>query len=130
MFEHDTFPLFLEYPRLFTSSTDTVKESKCIIQPTSHISVPDESRMHVVNSIFTSNQPAYRNGPSKLQQLRPVYCSGDHYVNCMSPWFTPILLLFLSFKRSCLTVLHDRFSAGSPNLQLFLRWIIITSQYH
>ena len=74
--------------------------------------------------------PTQYNGCSKLQQLRPVYCSGDHYVNCMSPWFTPILLQLLSFNRSCPTVLHDRFSAGSPNLQLFLRWIIITSQYH
>ena len=85
MFEHDTSPLFLEYPRLFTSSNDTVKEQLTIIRTASHLSVPNVSRMHVVNSIFTSNQPAYRNGPSKLQQLRPVYCSGDHYVNCMSP---------------------------------------------
>ena len=85
MFEHDTSPLFLEYPRLFTSSADTVKERLSIIHTASHLSVPDESRMHVVDSIFTSNQPAYRNGPSKLQQLRPVYCSGDHYFYYMSP---------------------------------------------
>ena len=86
--------------------------------------------MHVSNRNFATNIPTHYNGYSKLQQLRPVYCSGDHYVNYMSPWFTSIFLQFSSFNRSCPTVLHDRFTAESPHLQLFIRWIIITSQYH
>ena len=93
----DTFPVFLEHPRLFSSRIGTAKESKHHTTSLIFHLIQKELRMQLSHTSFATNVPAHHNGPSKLQKFRPIYCQGDHYIYCNPQWFTSVLLLFLYF---------------------------------
>ena len=93
----DTFPVFLEHPRLFSSRIVTAKESKHHSTSLIFHLIQKELRMQLSHTNFATNLPTHHNGPSKLQKFRPIYCQGDHYRYCSPQWFTSVLLLFLYF---------------------------------